>query len=487
MPLCTIGLNHKSAPVEVRERVVFPPDRLAAALQALKQRPGVREAAVISTCNRTEVYTLLEAGTDTVTVLDWLAASHALERDWLSRFVYTHLDAAAVGHLLRVTPGLDSLVLGEPQIGGQAKDAYAEALQAGTLGPVLDRLFQHAFTVSKLVRSQTGIGSHPVSVAFAAVSLARQIFGPLDAYTALLVGAGETIELTARHLANQGLHRFLVANRTRERAEALADAHAGEAIDLAALPERIAEADIVISSTASPLPLIGKGTVQRALRKRKRRPMFLVDIAVPRDIEPEVAELDDAYLYTVDDLHDVVEENINSRRHAAMEAEDIVELQSDRFMAWLRSLESVPAIRDFRGRAEAHREEVLNRALRRLRNGEPPEEALQYLAHTLTNRLLHAPTTRLREAGEQGERALLDAARQLLDLQESELSDPEPQPEPAIRANGLVDVASAGELNGTRHNGANQAHWSGSRQTKPGHDTASAAQRRSGAGHGSSL
>ncbi len=416
MPLCAVGLNHKSAPLEVRERVVFPETELRSRLRALGARQGVREAAVISTCNRTEIYTLLDHPDRAESVLDWLAGSHSLDVDWLRGFVYTHLNEQAVEHLLRVTPGLDSLVLGEPQIGGQAKSAYLEAVNAGTVGPVLDRLFQHAFAVSKLVRTQTGIGSHPVSVAFAAVSLARQIFGALDNYTALLIGAGETIDLTARHLHQHGLRRFLVTNRTMARARSLAAEYGGEAIELSALPERLRDADIVIASTASQLPLLGKGAVERALRQRKHRPVFMVDIAVPRDIEPEVGELQDVYLYTVDDLHDVIEENLSSRRHAAAEAEEIVSLQADRFMNWMRSLDSVPAIRHFRGRAADHRDEVLERALRRLRNGTPPEEALAYLAHTLTNRLLHVPTTRLRKAGEHGEEALLQAARRLLDM-----------------------------------------------------------------------
>jgi glutamyl-tRNA reductase len=429
MPLCTIGLNHKSAPVEVRERVVFAPDRLGDALRALRGRAGVREAAVISTCNRTEIYTVVESTAVSDGVIGWLAESHSIDQDWLRRYIYTHLDTEAVCHLLRVTPGLDSLVLGEPQIGGQAKSAYLEAVNAGTVGPILDRLFQHAFTVSKMVRSQTGIGTHPVSVAFAAVNLARQIFGPLEGFTALLIGAGETIELTARHLHNQGLRRFIVTNRTRQRAAELAAQYGGEDIALSDLPDRLPEADIVISSTASPLPLLGKGVVQRALRKRKRKPMFLLDIAVPRDIEPEVAELGDAYLYTVDDLHDVIEESLNSRRHAAVEAEEIVGLQAERFMSWLRSLDSVPSIRQFRTQADLHREAVLERAVRRLRNGENPEQALAYLAHTLTNRLIHAPTVRLREAGELGERSLLDAAHHLLAIGISDDDEQDRTPE----------------------------------------------------------
>jgi len=416
MPLCAIGLNHISAPLDVRERLVFPLETLQDALQLLTGTEGVQEAAVISTCNRTEIYAVVESSAAAEQMVNWLAASHQVDTVWLRRYLYIHHDRHVVRHLLRVTPGLDSLIMGEPQIGGQTKAAYLEAVTAGTVGPVLDRLFQHAFTVSKRIRTETGIGANPVSVAFAAVTLARQIFGDLSRSTALLVGAGETIELTARHLHQQGVRRFIVANRSQERARELAAAHDGSAIELSQLPDALVEADIVIASTASPLPLLGKGSVERALKRRRHRPIFMVDIAVPRDIEPEVAELDDVYLYTVDDLREVIEENLRSRHHAADEAEQIIDLQADRFMTWLRSLESVPAIRNFRDRATDHRDQVLQKALRRLERGEQPEQVLEYLAHTLTNRLLHVPTTRLRQAGEDGEQALMDAARRLLDI-----------------------------------------------------------------------
>lgn len=423
MPLCAVGLNHMTAPVEVRERVVFPLETLQTSLRALTGTASVQEAAVISTCNRTEIYAVLAPGGDPTQILRWLAGSHGVDPDWLEPFLYTHNDRDVVRHLLRVTPGLDSLVLGEPQIAGQTKTAYLEAVTAGTIGPVLDRLFQHAFTVSKQVRTETEIGAHPVSVAFAAVSLARQIFGALEESTALLVGAGETIELTARHLHRQGVRRFIVANRTRGRAQELADTYGGRAIALGDLPDTLAEADIVVSSTAAPLPILGKGSVERALRRRRHRPMFMVDIAVPRDIEPEVGQLDDVYLYTVDDLRGVIEANLRSRSHAAAEAEEIINLQVERFMTWLRSLDSVPAIRGFRERAIGQRDDVLERARRRLANGESPEEALDYLAHTLTNRLLHLPTTRLREAAASGEAALLEAARRLLDIPDEREDD----------------------------------------------------------------
>ncbi|WP_290647851.1 glutamyl-tRNA reductase [Aquisalimonas sp.] len=414
MPLLSLGLNHKSAPLEVRERLVFEGKHMGRALGDLKSRPGVHEAALLSTCNRTEVYTVLADRTSHNTVLHWLAESHCVDPSWVRPYLYIHQDAEMVRHLLRVAPGLDSLVLGEPQIGGQTKAAYTEAMKAGTLGRVLDRLFQHAFAVSKQVRSQTGIGSNPVSVAFAAVSLARQIFGNLGGYTGLLIGAGETIELTARHLHEQGMRQFIVANRSRERARQLADRYNAQAIDLGALPDYLQQADVVVASTASQLPILGKGSVERALRRRKHRPIFMVDIAVPRDIEPEVGNLHDVYLYTVDDLQEVIQDNMRTREDAARQAEEIIELQVERFQEWRRSLESVPVIRRYRDQGLAHRDEVLARARRRLARGEDPEAVMEYLAHTLTNRLLHQPTSRLREASERGRGDLLDHGRFLL-------------------------------------------------------------------------
>ena len=420
MPLFTHGLSHKTAPLEVRERLVFDEDRARDALGDLVARPGVREAALISTCNRTEVYTVLEPGAPPQTVLRWLAAEQAVDPGWLADYLYVHHDGEMVRHLLRVAPGLDSLVLGEPQISGQIKLAYNQALAAGTLGRVLDRLFQHAFSVSKQVRTETGIGSHPVSVAFAAVTLARQIFGDLNGYTGLLIGAGETIELTARHFHEQGMRRFIVANRSAARAEELAGQYNGEAIDLGSLPGRIEEADVVVASTGSQLPILGKGVIERAVRRRKHRPMFMVDIAVPRDIEPEAGDLDDVYLYTVDDLQEVIDDNLRSRQDAATQAEEIIDVQVERFEAWLRGLDAVPLVRAFRERSASQRDAVLARARRRLARGDDPEAVLEYLAHTLTNRLIHTPTRALRDAGSAGNGELLAAARRLLDVDPDE-------------------------------------------------------------------
>lgn len=417
MAILVVGLNHKSAPVEMRERVAFGPDILVAALRSLVGQTQISEGLILSTCNRTEVY----CSTDTEggeTVASWLSEFHGLDREQLAPHLYTWLDRDAVAHLLRVASGLDSMVLGEPQILGQVKTAFQTACDSGATGKLLGRLFQNAFAVAKEVRTDTAIGNSPVSVAFAAVGLARQIFSDLSEQTALLVGAGETIELAARHLHQHGVGRILVANRTVERAHALAAQLDGYAIALTELASHLAEADILISSTASPLPVLGKGAVERALKKRKRRPIFMVDIAVPRDIEPEVGDLNDIYLYTVDDLQGVVEEGMRSRREAAEQAQEIIDFHTEEFLGWLRSLDAMTLIQDYRERAEQVRDQVLTKALQQLEVGKPAEEVIAYLAHTLTNKLLHGPSARLRQAGRDGQDELLDAANQLFQLTE---------------------------------------------------------------------
>ncbi|KAA3629638.1 MAG: glutamyl-tRNA reductase [Proteobacteria bacterium] len=415
MPLLTIGINHTSAPVALREQIAFAPERMADALRELTGVGPVNEAAIISTCNRTELYCGLENLDDTA-VIDWLSRYHSLSRAEIEPFLYRHPDSEAVRHILRVASGLDSMILGEPQILGQVKDAYRTASNAGTLGRLLGKLFQHTFSVAKQVRTDTSIGTSAVSVAFAAVSLAKQIFGDMSRQTALLIGAGETIELVARHLHENQIGRMIVANRTAERAHRLAAQFDGYAIALKEMPTHLPEADIVISSTASQLPILGKGAAERAIKQRKHRPILMVDIAVPRDIEPEVGELDDVYLYTVDDLQEVIEENLRSRREAAKQAEEIIDVQTSQFMNWLRSLGAIATICTYRDNADAVRQEVLNAAMRRLQRGNDPALVLQWLAHSLTNKLIHAPSTRLREAGMDGQDELLEAARELFRL-----------------------------------------------------------------------
>jgi len=352
-------------------------------------------------------------------ICQWLSDFHGLELETISPYLYIHENRDTIAHLLRVASGLDSMVLGEPQILGQVKQAYQTASDAATTGKLLGKLFQHTFSVAKQVRTDTAIGHSPVSIAFAAVSLARQIFSDLSQQTALLIGAGETIELAARHLHQHGIGRIIVANRTLERAHALANQFEGFAIALPEIPAHLAEADIVISSTASPLPVLGKGTVESALKRRRHQPIFMVDIAVPRDIEAEVGDLNDIYLYTVDDMQEVIEENMRSRQEAADQALEIIDLHTEEFLGWLRSLDAAGMIQDYRRKAERMQNEVLQRAIKQLHSGKSPEEALTFLAHTLTNKLLHTPSTRIRQAGFDGELALLEAANTLFQIKDT--------------------------------------------------------------------
>ena len=417
MSLLALGLNHKTAPIEVRERITFGPDILAGALRGLSELTEVDEVAILSTCNRTEIYCKIkENGHEAV--CNWLAQFHGIDSNRFSPYLYSHFDTDAIRHLLRVACGLDSLVLGEPQILGQVKQAFQSATTAGTIQKLLGKMFQHTFSVAKQIRTDTAIGNSPVSVAFAAVSLARQIFSDLSDQTALLIGAGETIELAARHLHQHGVGRIIVANRTIERAHTLAMQFDGFAISLTEMSSHLAEADIIIASTASPLPVLGKGAVESALKLRKHRPMFMVDIAVPRDIEAEVGDLNDVYLYTVDDLEEVIDENRRSRQEAAAQAEEIVDLNVDEFLAWLRSLDAVELINDYRSQAESVRDEVLKKAFQQLNKGKSPEEALNFLARTLTNKLLHTPSSQLRQAGSEGQTELLEAANTLFQLKQ---------------------------------------------------------------------
>ena len=415
MSLLALGLNHRTAPVSVRERVAFAPDRVSNALQDLLNHGGAYEAAILSTCNRTELYCGLK-DQDGQRVVQWLGDYHTLQTADLQPYLYQHTEQRAVRHILRVAAGLDSLVLGEPQILGQVKAAYQTANSAGTLGSRLERLFQHTFAVAKQVRTDTRIGASPVSVAFAAVGLAKLIFADLPKRTALLIGAGDTIELVARHLHENGVGRLIVANRTLERAHALVAPFDGYAIALEEIPAHLGEADIVISSTASPGLMLGLTPVRDCLKQRRRRPMLMVDLAVPRDIDPAVADFDDVYLYTVDDLKDIIRDNLRSRRAAADQAEEIIDSQVEHFMAWLRTQDSVASIRALRQQAETIRDEALMRARRQLAHGKDPAEVLDILANILTNKLIHPPCAGLREAAAQGDADMLNLIKTLYQL-----------------------------------------------------------------------
>jgi glutamyl-tRNA reductase len=413
MPLLVIGINHRTAPVEIREKVVFAGDELPAALQELSGVAGVRESLIVSTCNRTELYCLSEG--DEQPLAAWLSSWHDLTAHNLdiSGSLYRLRGTPAIQHVFSVACGLDSLVLGEPQILGQLKTAYRTAQDQRVTGPYLNRLMQTAFSVAKRVRTQTRIGANAVSVASAAVALARKIFEDFADHTALLVGAGETIALAARHLRAHGLRRMIVANRSLDRAQELAQEFAGFAISIDALATHLPEADIVISSTASPTPVITYDAVRAAIRARRRKPIFMVDIAVPRDIEPEVAKLEDIYLFTIDDLQGVVNENLATRREAAHDANDMLALEIAHFEQQLKTLDAVPTIRQLREEAEIVRAHTQDQARRMLAAGRDPQEVIDFLAATLTNRLLHGPSQRLREAAERGENEVLEAARTL--------------------------------------------------------------------------
>jgi len=410
MSLFVLGINHQTAPVSLRERVAFSAATVPAALDALKTLPQVQEVALLSTCNRTELYAV--SHDDGQALADWLA-THPDDIGDLHAYLYRHRDADAVRHLFRVATGLDSLVLGEPQILGQVKDAWATARHAGTLGSQLDRLFQHAFTTAKRARTDTRIGANPVSVASAAVRLAQESFARLEESTVLLVGAGETIELAARHLVQARAKRLLVANRTLAHAQELASRHGGFALPLSEIDKHLGEADVVISATASRDPILQRPQVAAALATRKHRPMLLLDLAVPRDIAADVAELKDVFLYTVDDLERAIEDNRRSRREAATEAEAIVELQVARFTETMIASTRTEPLKRLRAHGEAAKADVLARAQQQLASGQDPAEVLNFLAHTLTNRLLHAPTIALREAALTGNAELARAAERL--------------------------------------------------------------------------
>ncbi|MHB0777013.1 glutamyl-tRNA reductase [Halomonas sp. WWR20] len=413
MTLLALGINHKTAAVEVREQVAFTPTQLESALAQLKSLPHVQEAAVLSTCNRTELYCVTDNQGERH-ILDWLSRFHRLPVEQLMHCAYHYLDGEAARHLMRVAAGLDSMVLGEPQILGQLKDAYQVARTHAGLGGELERLFQHTFSVAKQVRTETGIGENPVSVAYAAVSLASRIFDDFSRARALLIGAGETIELVARHLGEAGIRSLTVANRTRERAERLAQELGAEAIELADIPHALERADIVISSTASALPILGKGMVERALKVRRHRPMFMVDIAVPRDIEPQVGELDDVFLYSVDDLQEVIEENRRHREVAAQQAESLIELGVGHWLHERRVRGAGDLIRRYREQAEELRATAEAQALAQLARGDDPEKVLKRLTRQLTNKLVHGPTQRLRDASGAERHDIIQAADTLL-------------------------------------------------------------------------
>lgn len=428
--LFVLGINHQTAPVSLRERVAFSSETIPAALDSLRGLGGVREAALLSTCNRTEIYTVVDDGGHAVA--NWLAR-HPAGMDDLQAYLYRHADASAVRHLFRVATGLDSLVLGEPQILGQVKDAWATARAVGSLGSQLDSLFQHTFTTAKRARTDTRIGANPVSVASAAVRLAQESFARIEDSTVLLIGAGDTVELAARHLVQARVKRLLVGNRTLAHAQELASRHGGVAVPLDEIDRHLGEADIVLSATAARGAVLHRDQVATALSQRRHRPMLLLDLAVPRDIDPEVATLRDVYLYTVDDLERSIEDNRRSRQEAAAEAEAIVEVQVARFMETLLARSRTAPLKQLRAHGDAAKLDALAKARQQLASGEDPDAVLEFLAHTLTNRLLHAPTIALREAAITGNAELARAADKLFPAAGSPILMPAAEPEAAER------------------------------------------------------
>lgn len=415
MHLLTLGLNHQTAPIEIRERAAFGPDTIQQALADLTQSVGASEAAILSTCNRTEIYCGQEIE-NCEGVFAWLSGHSGLGPDELKKSVYQYPDEAAVRHAFRVASGLDSMVLGEPQILGQMKDAFHTASSVGATGKVLNRLFQHTFNVAKQVRTDTAIGENAVSVAYTGVNLARRLFADLSDQSVLLIGAGETIELVARHLRQNRVKQIVIANRSIDKARTLASEVDSEAITLAEIPHRLHQADIVVTSTASTLPILGKGAIEAALKARRHSPMFILDLAVPRDVEPEVSQLRDAYLYTIDDLKTLADENRELRSQAAEAAENIIDFQVVKFMRWMRSLDSVPAIRSFRDGLNNLKQIELERALKRLEKGEDPSAVLEQFARDFSNKVAHQPSQVLRQADIEGNAAIISAAKKLFDL-----------------------------------------------------------------------
>ena len=432
-----IGINHKTAPVDIREKVAFTPEGLSDILEKIRinieqtitdKDNKKNEVIILSTCNRTEIYSFSDDNSKSSSeysseeISAWLPKNNGITKEDIEKYTYEHQGDDATRHIMRVASGLDSMVLGEPQIFGQLKTALKIASEYKTAGSTLKRLMQHAFLTAKKVRTQTGIGSNPVSVAFAAVNLAKQIFSNLDSKTALLIGAGETIELVGKHLKKTNIGKVIIANRNVDKATKLAEEFNGVGISLQDIGEYLADADIVISSTAAPMPIIGKGTVEAALKKRKHKPIFMVDIAVPRDIEAEVGDLDDIYLYTVDDLQSVIEDNLKSRQDAAEQGEIMIDDEVQNFMSWLRAQDQMGIIKRYRDKIGTIQSDTLEKAQKLLRNGASPEESLQFLAHTLTNKLAHDATVAMNKAAHAGDSKLLEASNKLLNL--SDITEP---------------------------------------------------------------
>jgi glutamyl-tRNA reductase len=400
--IAILSVNHAQAPVSVRERVAFAPNHLNSELQKLGDTPGVQACVILSTCNRSEIYAVIDADNSQEVLSQYLADTHKISRQEIDSYLVYFENNAALEHVCNVACGLDSLVLGEPQILGQLKDAYHIAKQAKTLDKKLEKLFQHAFSTAKKVRTDTQIGSSPVSIAYCAVKLSEKIFTDLSEQTVLLIGAGEMIELCAQHLSQKGIKNIIVANRTLENAQKIASLYNAQSISLKQFSSVIHQADIIISSTAASVPVIGKGLIESALKLRKHKPMFMLDIAVPRDIEPEVGQLDDVYLYTIDDLEQVVSDNIDSREKEKVLAQEIIIKQTQVFNKWLSVLPNEQLIQSYRSNVNKIKEDALTDAIKSLNNGGDSEQVIKKLADQLTNKILHTTFKNIKQTPHEG-------------------------------------------------------------------------------------
>ena len=435
MGLILVGVNHKTADISLREKVAFPPEIISDALREVGTLAGVCEVVLLSTCNRTELYInaiqKTSSGGDNNEkcqdlgsqqrvdeVVDWLANFHKIQSSELNKSIYSYTGEAVVKHLMKVSCGLDSLILGEPQILGQIKSAFALATDLNSVGSTLTRVFSAAFSIAKEVRTDTAIGENPVSVAYAATLLAERIFSDLGSLSILLIGAGRTIELVAKHFKEKRVSKITVANRTLDNALEIAKKFKGNGVLLSDIPEQLEAADIVVSSTNSQLPLLGKGSVERALQKRKHRPMLLIDLAVPRDIEVEAGDIADAYLYSIDDISGAIEDNVKSRSEAAIQAEIIIDRGVDEYSKQLRSLNAISTLRAFRDKVDQIRSKEVERAMKSLSSGDSAEQVLESLARAITNKFTHAPSVQLKNASSEGRNELIDLMNELFELRD---------------------------------------------------------------------
>lgn len=421
MALLVLGINHKSAPIKLREKLAFDAARLPEALQSLRSLSNVREAAILSTCNRSELYCICEEQ-DASSILTWLSSYHEVPLLQFSDKAYEKWQGAAVRHMMEVASGLDSMVLGEPQIFGQMKSAYSNAQHANTLGPELSRLFQHIFSSAKEIRSETELGAHPISLAYISLTLAKRIFSDITENRVLLIGAGEMIELVAKHFHESGVQHIIVANRTLEKADLIAQQVNGHSITLTELPEQLFKADIVITSTAAPVAILGKGAVESALKKRMHKPMFMVDLAVPRDIESEVAQLADVYLYTIDDLQEIIHDNLKNRESAREQAQIIIDRRAAEYSLQKKERMAVGTLKAYRSKIEQLREQELEKAIKSLETGENPQAVLERLSHNLINKIMHEPSVALKKAGSEERLDLLNWTKELFGLNNSSVS-----------------------------------------------------------------